>query len=521
MSYKIVIPSAGLGSRIDTVTKYINKGLVTLGDKPAICRVIEQFPDNKEIVILTGYKSESLIEVVKQFYPNRKIQFISVDKYKGEGSGLGYSLLKARKVLNEPFIFISNDTLVGDENIALDPNEYGNWVAYHKITDEEEVQQYRTINVNEGKLSSINPKGIINNNVYVGICGIKDVDKFWEALNCENAISIGESYGLNALNDVSAIELKEWYDTGSLRKLSQAKKKYKNPDINILDKVDEAIWFNNDEVIKFNADPKFIFDRVNRLHYLPFKMVPVLLDHKKYTYKYKYVKGNVVSSQFNSKTLIEFCELCRKELWDHKSEKPSEYIKGLYKFYKDKTFARVKHYYDRFEQKDRRVNINGLDCSSVNDLLSCVDWKLICENVHISRFHGDLHGENILKDKMDYKIIDWRQDFNGDIEYGDAYYDIAKLRHGLLVNHGIVDRNLFSVQENNNSVSISINQYSNLLEADKAFLNYFHNNGFSVKKIKILTALIYLNICGLHEYPYSKFLYYYGQFLLQEYLNEK
>ena len=39
---------------------------------------------------------------------------------------------------------------------------------------------------------------------------------------------------------------------------------------------------------------------------------------------------------------------------------------------------------------------------------------------------------------------------------------------------------------------------------------------FSVKKVKILTALIFLNIAGLHHYPYSIFLYYLGKKLLNE-----
>lgn len=31
---------------------------------------------------------------------------------------------------------------------------------------------------------------------------------------------------------------------------------------------------------------------------------------------------------------------------------------------------------------------------------------------------------------------------------------------------------------------------------------------FDPKKVKLLTALIYLNICGLHDYPYAKFYIY-------------
>ena len=522
MKYKVVIPSAGIGRRLGLHTKHINKGIVSIGDKPAICRVIDKFDDNLEIIILVGYKSEILIEVVKQFYPSRKIKFVDVDKYEGEGSGLGYSLNKARKHLMQPFIFVPNDTLVGDEVIDLDPNLYGNWAAYYQVDSHEDVEQYRTLNIDNDQVVNLNPKGIDNKNVYVGICGIVDYEKFWDALACEESQTVGESFGLNRLNNVKAVKLEQWYDTGSLKKLTEAKLKYKNVDVNILDKEDEAIWFNGKEVIKFNIDPKFIHDRVKRIYHLPNKMLPKLINSKKYTYKYTYIEGEVVASSFNSKSLIEFCDLCKKELWEVSECNPDDYIKGLKEFYKDKTFSRVQHYYDRFEQKDSNKIINGKDCLPVNKLLNNIDWKDLCENNHISNFHGDLHGENIIKNHDNYLIIDWRQSFNGNVDFGDAYYDLAKLRHGLLVNHGMVDKNLYYCKElDNGIVNINIHQHSNLIEADKVFLEWLKTNKFSVKKVKILTALIYLNVCGLHEFPYSKFLYYYGQYLLQDYLNEQ
>ena len=55
MNYKVVIPSAGLGTRISPYTKFFNKALVSIGDKPAIARVIEKFPEEIEIIVILGY----------------------------------------------------------------------------------------------------------------------------------------------------------------------------------------------------------------------------------------------------------------------------------------------------------------------------------------------------------------------------------------------------------------------------------------------------------------------------------
>ena len=43
MSYKIFIPTAGLGSRLQKATKYINKSLITVDFKPAISHIIDKF----------------------------------------------------------------------------------------------------------------------------------------------------------------------------------------------------------------------------------------------------------------------------------------------------------------------------------------------------------------------------------------------------------------------------------------------------------------------------------------------
>jgi len=54
--YKVVIPSAGIGSRIGPYTKFMNKALVTINNRPAITHVIDNFPDAEEIVILLDTK---------------------------------------------------------------------------------------------------------------------------------------------------------------------------------------------------------------------------------------------------------------------------------------------------------------------------------------------------------------------------------------------------------------------------------------------------------------------------------
>lgn len=524
MSYKVVIPSAGLGTRIGTFTKYINKGLVTVGDKPAIVRVIEKFKDADEIIILTGYKGDMVKQVLSQFNFMPKIRFVDVDKYEGKGSGLGYTLKKAEKHLQCPFIFIPNDTLIGDDTINLNPAYCGNWAAYYRLKDDDSlrVEDFRTLNIADGFVSTVNAKGIINENIYIGLCGVLDYKPFWESMQDNESISIGESYALNNLQNKKAIRVNDWFDCGNLKSLKKAQAYFKNKTINVLPKEDESIWFAENHVIKFSVDKGFINDRIKRLAFLPKSLLPEIISANDFTYKYKTLLGSVVSKDLNSVNIVEMLDIFLNQLWVNKQKITDEFIGITNTFYKKKTYERVRHYFERFETQPKPNSINGVNCDEVFSLLDKVDWELLCNEPIFVNFHGDLHGENILTHNGKYYLLDWRQNFGGNYEYGDIYYDLAKIRHGLLVNHGIVDKGYFEVNENTNgNISISIFQYSNLLDAEKSMINWLNDNGFDAYKVKILTALVYLNVCGLHEYPYSKFLYHYGTLLLQEYLNER
>ena len=52
-----------------------------------------------------------------------------------------------------------------------------------------------------------------------------------------------------------------------------------------------------------------------------------------------------------------------------------------------------------------------------------------------------------------------------------------------------------------------------------AYNFYLYAKNYDLKKVKILTALIFLNVAGLHEYHYGLFLYHLGKYLLHKWSN--
>ena len=94
----------------------------------------------------------------------------------------------------------------------------------------------------------------------------------------------------------------------------------------------------------------------------------------------------------------------------------------------------------------KKKKINKISVGKINSLFEKIDWKKVNNGVP-AKFHGDLHFENIIINKKKNKItlLDWREDFSGLNSYGDIYYDLAKINHGLIIDHNIIKSSLYKI----------------------------------------------------------------------------
>lgn len=138
MTLRVFIPTAGIGSRVYKYSKFFNKSLITLGQKPVISHIIDKFPEKTEFVIALGYKGRLVRDFLEIAYPKKKFFFKYIKNYKGRNSGLGLTLMNCYKFLQQPFIFISCDTVF----LGKIPKLNYNWVAYGETLNK---KNYRTI----------------------------------------------------------------------------------------------------------------------------------------------------------------------------------------------------------------------------------------------------------------------------------------------------------------------------------------------------------------------------------------
>lgn len=518
---KVLITTSGLGNRLGNITKYTNKSLVRLGKLASISHIINSYPKDAEFFITIGHYGSHVKQYIKLAHSEIKVTFINIDKYEGIGSSLLYSMNCAKPYLNSEFIFHACDSILPstlyfeDGNVCLS-------------TKKEDNSQYRTHVIEDNKIKLIEEKGsLIHKNAHIGVIKIKDYDLFWKfaddiLINYPTDSSLSDCHVINKMIESGCTfksqNVNNWFDIGNSKSLSDTKRVFEETfNFKILDKEEENIFIFPSFVIKFFYDSNITKNRVERLRYLK-NYGPKLLESTENYYKYEFVEGELSSHNNNAELFYDLLKDLSSNFWTFIEENDSFYQKTK-QFYFDKTKDRVNLFYKQRGTTYNDITINGVKIDTLDSLLSKIPTELLCTNKKY-HFHGDFILDNLIIQNNKFKFLDWRQDFCGDVNGGDLYYDLAKMNHSLYFDHSLILNNNYNIIENNKDINIELLCKLSSINKREKFNKFILKNNLNIKKINILTAIIWLNMSPLHEYPLSKFLYYLGMYTLQKNVNE-
>jgi NDP-sugar pyrophosphorylase family protein len=521
--------AAGKGTRL-SYAKDFNKALLPVGKKSTLSHIIDKFPKEVEIVIAIGYNANLVRDFVDIAYPDRKITLVEVDKYEGPGTGPGYSLYFCRKHLQCPFIFTSADTIV----LESVPEPSRNWLGVAKADD---PQQYCIVGAHKGlvkafyiKMSMVEllkrcdePKKILES-AFIGMAGVYDYEAFWKGFDKEHERIEGEVQVMDGLEELIDKPLYTqtftWFDTGNDANYYKTNQYFSEHDFIL--KPDEYLYFEGNKVIKYFSDKKIIKNRLYRAKLLG-GIVPEIIDSKDNFYSAPFLSGILLSKVCDVNIFRNFLYFCMSKLWQPiqlNDVQQIEFSKAVKEFYLVKTQTRLDKFYNETHIIDKENKINGVKIPKLSQLLEKIDWENLAQGVPVL-FHGDLQPENVLVGDYGFKLIDWRHEFSGLTDYGDIYYDFAKLYHALIVTHEVIRKDEYEVRQENGDIYFDFLLKSNLLDLQSIFEKFLLEHGYDLNKVKILSALVYFNIAPLHRYPYNIFLYYFGKDRLYKILNEK
>ena len=520
MKYKVCILAAGQGKRMFSLTEKFNKALLPIGFKAAVSHIIEKFPKEIEIVIAVGHEKEKVIQYLSCAHPDRKIQFVKIDNISDPGSGPGYSLLSCEKYLQIPFVFSSVDTIV-KEDIPLPDH---NWMGIAPVSKPEE---YCTISIKDELIDRLDDKiKCKNKEAFIGLAGIKDYKYFFEYLKKDQLLIQNErqvSSGFRSLIKKKLYPIIfSWSDIGSVDGYHSTKEKLsKQKELFNFEKTDEYLYFVENKVIKFFQDKKIITKRCLRAKQLN-GLCPRIESETEFFYSYKKIAGSTLYDSKKSIVVKKLLQWLDKNLWKKKDLDDQEmvYFRDACKsFYYSKTMSRLTTYYNKYNLSslDRPINREPVD--TVSKLMSKIDWNWLCKGIP-TPFHGDLQFDNILlRNNNSFVLLDWRQDFSDILEYGDKYYDLAKLNGGIDVSYQKIKQGLFSYEENFDNIEILVKSDLFLKESKQIFNDFVKEHDLDINKIEILTGIIFLNMAPMHHAPFSHFIYNLGRYKLHKWIN--
>jgi thiamine kinase-like enzyme len=498
----VCILTAGRGTRMGLPFPY-NKALLPLGERAALSLLLDKFAANSRFVIALGYCGEQVRDFLLATHPEKNFQFVEVKKSAGQGSGPGRSLLECEPFLREPFFFVASDTL-WEEETPTDAKE--SWVGIPKKRPAD-LSCYCTVQGEDGWVSAItekHPHPPVGSEPFIGLAYVHDPAPFFSGLS--RASGPGEVQFSSGLLELIPHGLKKrkltWTDLGTREKYEKAAARRERFNFG---KTGEFLFFSPERVTKFFHEPSVVENRVKRAALNP-EVFPQITFSGHQFYSYRFVPGKTLYEDFSMETFTRVLDWLSRNLWEKPDQPSNRFSQACREFYLDKTAERLQRWSNKYPDYAEPEKVNGVLQPSLRSLIVKIPRHEICAGV--PRFvHGDLQPDNILLTDSGVLLLDWRQDFAGLLEEGDLYYDLAKLRGGLLLNYRLIKKGNFDYCESGESCNFSFPGVAQGDQALRSLDNFTRELGLDPRRLRILSGLIFANMAPLHHAPFDKLLW--------------
>jgi glucose-1-phosphate thymidylyltransferase len=133
---KILVPMAGLGTRLRPHTWSKPKPLINVAGKAILGHVLDMFaevphPENVEYIFIVGYLGEQIEKYIQENYPQLKTHYVVQNEMRGQS----HAVYLAKEHLQGPMVLVFVDTLI-ETDLSFLENEAADGVACVKAVDD-------------------------------------------------------------------------------------------------------------------------------------------------------------------------------------------------------------------------------------------------------------------------------------------------------------------------------------------------------------------------------------------------
>ncbi|MFN0150196.1 MAG: sugar phosphate nucleotidyltransferase [bacterium] len=219
---KVVIPVAGVGTRLRPQTHTIPKALLTVAGKPILGHILDDvIPFGpSEVVLVVGYMGERVVEYMKRDYPALPVRYVHQEDRKG----LGHAIWLTREALDpgQPVLVILGDTIF-QADLARVVRDGGSSLGVMEVAD---PRRFGIVILKDGVASRLVEKPDVpeSNLALTGVYYFKDaglLSQCLELLMQRGITTKGEYQLTDALQlmiergeKMSTFTLTGWFDCG-------------------------------------------------------------------------------------------------------------------------------------------------------------------------------------------------------------------------------------------------------------------------------------------------------------------
>lgn len=506
----VIVPTAGLGSRMGNYTKNLNKALLPYKDKPVLGHIIENFPRDTKFIIPVGYLSEQIKDFCQVAYSDRDITFVDIDDYTSEASGTAYTLKQCRNLINTPFWYVPCDTYFDQPVVhhVRDKDCY-----FVKSVPEQDTHLYTMFDQNNSfyihdiKFKETTPGSW---SAFTGLMYIADYADFFARL----AVLDSNEFIFLIKQGSDTAGLTTWLDFGNAAIYQTELSKSQKFDFT---KKDEVTYICNNRVVKWWLDSTVAKKKYDKVLANP-QVFPPNCTHSGNYMAYDFFPGQTLYEFNNPVAFNELLNWLETAVWHDCTVDISQ---ASMEFYKNKSLARINKFLEKYPNLSAVNVVDGVAVKDYSYYLDKIDWEYLATTTRPGFLHGDLQFDNIvISNSGEFKIIDWRHEFAGLIELGDIYYDLAKMAGGLIINYANIKNHNFNIEIDNGIVTLSIPNVDHITVYQEKLKKYILDNNLDYRKVQTLIPIIFWNMSPLHTAPFDLFLWYLGIKLFQELENE-
>jgi glucose-1-phosphate thymidylyltransferase len=224
---KVIIPLAGLGTRLRPHTYTRPKPLVPVAGKAVLGHVLDRIaPLNpQELIFITGYLGDQVESYVKAHYPY-PARYVEQTERRGQS----HAVQLARPYIDQPVLIVFVDTIF-EADMSVLPNLQSDGAIYIKEVDD--PARFGVVELRDGTIYRLveKPKEFVSNLAVIGVYYLRNWQLLFECIEWQmaNTPSTGGEYFLadalqlmiNRGARLEALPVSVWEDCGTKDALLQ------------------------------------------------------------------------------------------------------------------------------------------------------------------------------------------------------------------------------------------------------------------------------------------------------------